>query len=66
MKEPTLQDLIAKAKEHKIGYESVKQEEDIDCEFISCDQKAVLNLNDFDVCISHGFRLIKCLTEKIS
>jgi hypothetical protein len=58
-------DLIAKAKENKLYYEDVDPSSNEGCEFLSCDNPAILYLESFYVCKEHGFRLIQCLTEKL-
>jgi hypothetical protein len=61
----TPEDLIAEAKAKDISYQEIDESLKIDCAFISCKKKAVLYLDDFHVCVDHGFRLIQCLTEKL-
>lgn len=61
----TTQDLIAKAEEHKLNYKSILDGSTNECEFISCQESAILHIDGFDVCVEHGFRLIQCLTEKM-
>lgn len=60
--EQTLENLIAKAKECDLFYKELTKPDK--CEFLSCENPASLYLERFHVCISHGFRLIQCLTEK--
>jgi len=60
--EQTLEDLIVKAKECDLFYKDPPAPET--CEFLSCENPAVLYLERFHVCVAHGFRLIQCLTEK--
>ena len=63
--EQTIQELSAKARAHKLHQESVDPKKSVECEFLSCEEKAVLYVEGFYVCLQHGFRLIQCLTEKL-
>lgn len=63
----SLESLIDRAKEKKIFYEPLtktSEKSKCQCEFINCENDAVLLIDSFKVCETHGFRIIECLTEK--
>ena len=59
----TKEKLIEKAIEEDLSFETIEGV-DIACEFAECECNSVLYLEEFLVCVHHGFRLIECLTKK--
>jgi len=63
-KTDNIQILINEAENQKLYYEEINLEVYTKCNFISCNNQAILFLEGVYVCEDHGFRLIKRLTEK--
>ena len=64
--EKIAENLIDKIREHRLYYKRLNEKVPCNCEFISCKDQAVLHLEGFNVCVPHGLKLVKLLTEKMS
>jgi hypothetical protein len=56
--------LIKVSESNNLFFEEVS--EDCLCEFLECEDKAILHVEDFNVCYKHGIKLVHCFVDKLN